>query len=264
MLTENLALNKPAVQSSTFTSVVNFSAVLAVDGNTDQRAARNSCARTNFDPIVWWRVDLQATRNIYSIKVFYRNDSDQHGCSKDFVYGKNCDRPCPDNCLGRECHIVTGYCQECIDGRQGQQCDKCNDGFFGPNCTTHCSEFCNNVTCDSSTGECLFGCAAGFTGLQCNTRCIGGNYGENCSSDCGHCVRGKMCDHVSGLCEGGCAEGYKGQICKTPCSHGEYGKNCSQRCSSNCLNGEICNPFYGRCISCTPGWKGLLCKEGRF
>ncbi|XP_061185096.1 multiple epidermal growth factor-like domains protein 10 [Saccostrea echinata] len=331
-------------------------AILAVDGNIDQRASGNSCARTAFKPVVWWRVDLQAIHNIYSIKVFYRNDSDQYvyenspenerfsvikkemksvrdpmttsgfrtpdvvmiadangdklppllsehvcrkhgryityynergngvvvpqgsrptttiadlcevqvlGCSKNNVYGKNCDKQCPDNCLERNCHIETGYCQECIKGRQGQRCEKCNDGFFGLNCTTRCSEFCNNVTCESTTGECFLGCAPGYIGLQCNKMCTGGKYGNNCSNDCGHCVRGKLCDHVSGFCEGGCAEGYKGQICKTPCSHGEYGKNCLERCSSNCLNGEICNPFYGGCISCTPGWKGLLCKEGK-
>ncbi|XP_048773766.2 receptor-type tyrosine-protein phosphatase kappa-like isoform X4 [Ostrea edulis] len=79
---EDIALWRPAFQSSSFNSVHNVSAVLAVDGNTNQRLSGNSCARTDFASEVWWRVDLGSVKSIYSIKVFFRNDSDQ------FVYNR--------------------------------------------------------------------------------------------------------------------------------------------------------------------------------
>jgi hypothetical protein len=67
----NLALGKPATQSSTYQGAV---ASRAVDGNTDGVLADNSLSHTNFDAQAWWQVDLGASANIQSINLWNRTD----------------------------------------------------------------------------------------------------------------------------------------------------------------------------------------------
>lgn len=44
------------------------------------------------------------------------------GCTETGYYRSNCSIPCPDdNC--QYCHIVTGTCQGCKPGHQGQRCE---------------------------------------------------------------------------------------------------------------------------------------------
>ncbi|MEM7128145.1 MAG: SdrD B-like domain-containing protein [Chloroflexota bacterium] len=65
---DNVALNKPASQSSTFsTSTAN----LAVDGNTDGNWGNGSVTHTNADNQAWWEVDLGS--NIYIENIFLWN-----------------------------------------------------------------------------------------------------------------------------------------------------------------------------------------------
>lgn len=80
-LTENLALNKRAEQSSTLPSQADAGPMRAVDNNTDQilSSSGTNCARTDVSSIVWWRVDLGEIRSIHDIRVYYRNDSDGYG-----------------------------------------------------------------------------------------------------------------------------------------------------------------------------------------
>jgi RHS repeat-associated protein len=68
----NLALNKSATQSSTFS---NFPASLAVDGNTngDFNGAHSSSA-TNYSYQPWWQLDLNSSQFINSIKLYPRTD----------------------------------------------------------------------------------------------------------------------------------------------------------------------------------------------
>ncbi|XP_065935782.1 fucolectin-like [Magallana gigas] len=69
----NLALNKPAKQSSTFTSGVTYSANLAVDGNNGTDFVVDKCSHTakgDYNP--WWRVDLQGVYFIKSVRIFNR------------------------------------------------------------------------------------------------------------------------------------------------------------------------------------------------
>ncbi|XP_052691956.1 uncharacterized protein LOC128169993 [Crassostrea angulata] len=74
--TSNLALNKPATQSSTFTgpeNILNFSANLAVDGNNGTDFAVDKCSCTEGgDTNPWWLVDLQAVYFITSVRIFNR------------------------------------------------------------------------------------------------------------------------------------------------------------------------------------------------
>jgi hypothetical protein len=71
----NLALNKPATQSSTGTfSGFVASASLAVDGNTDGNFLNHSVSHTNFENQAWWQVDLGAVGLIRTIKIYNRTD----------------------------------------------------------------------------------------------------------------------------------------------------------------------------------------------
>ncbi|XP_065943028.1 fucolectin-like [Magallana gigas] len=72
----NLALHKPAKQSSTFIwaeAGLNYSANLAVDGNNGTDFVVDRCASTEGgDTNPWWRLDLQAVYSIRSVRIFNR------------------------------------------------------------------------------------------------------------------------------------------------------------------------------------------------
>jgi len=68
----NVALGKPAMQSSTFKSAA---ASLAVDGNSDGNYWNGSVSSTDGqESSAWWKVDLQGTFNIGQIKISNRTD----------------------------------------------------------------------------------------------------------------------------------------------------------------------------------------------
>lgn len=68
---QNLALGKPATQSSTQN---NATAARAVDGNTDSIYDNNSVTHTTSSAQPWWQVDLGAVRNIKQFFIFNRTD----------------------------------------------------------------------------------------------------------------------------------------------------------------------------------------------
>lgn len=70
----NLALGKPATQSSTYAG--GAGAASAVDGNTNGNFYDGSVTNTNADAYAWWQVDLQDTVAIDTIVVWNRTDSD--------------------------------------------------------------------------------------------------------------------------------------------------------------------------------------------
>ena len=70
----DLALGKPATQSSTVVGYAFASAALAVDGVTDGDFYDGSVAVTNADPNAWWQVDLTASSTINSITIWNRTD----------------------------------------------------------------------------------------------------------------------------------------------------------------------------------------------
>nr|XP_034315866.1 uncharacterized protein LOC117685540 [Crassostrea gigas] len=72
----NLALHKPATQSSTLTwteAGLTYSANLAVDGNNGTDHAVDKCSSTEGgDTNPWWLVDLKAVYSITSVRIFNR------------------------------------------------------------------------------------------------------------------------------------------------------------------------------------------------
>ncbi len=67
----NLALNRPATQSSTSNSAP---ASRAVDGNTDGDFFAGSVTHTNVDTNAWWQVDLGASKPIGAVAIWNRAD----------------------------------------------------------------------------------------------------------------------------------------------------------------------------------------------
>ncbi|XP_057303182.1 uncharacterized protein LOC130640682 [Hydractinia symbiolongicarpus] len=63
----NLSEGKPAEQSST---VYDFAASRAFDGNVHQYLSDNSCSHTNWQQPVWLRVDLQKSCIITRVKIY--------------------------------------------------------------------------------------------------------------------------------------------------------------------------------------------------
>jgi hypothetical protein len=70
----NLALGKPATQSSTFPGYPSANASSAVDGSTDGNFANGSVTATNLDSNPWWQVDLGSSAIINSIVIWNRTD----------------------------------------------------------------------------------------------------------------------------------------------------------------------------------------------
>jgi hypothetical protein len=65
----NLALGRPATQSSTIPGYLTDGAGAAVDGNTDGNFFDGSVTGTNADPNAWWQVDLGASATVSSIAI---------------------------------------------------------------------------------------------------------------------------------------------------------------------------------------------------
>ncbi|MCU1267735.1 MAG: repeat-associated core domain protein, partial [Acidobacteria bacterium] len=77
----NVALNKPATQSTTFSTT--STADKAVNGDANGRFSSGSASATNYGLNSWWQVDLQSVQNINSITVWGRTDC-CHEMSTDF------------------------------------------------------------------------------------------------------------------------------------------------------------------------------------
>ncbi|XP_065254316.1 fucolectin-like [Emys orbicularis] len=67
----NLALERPATQSSTLPSGM---AENAVDGKRDGKWAQGSCSHTQFDTEPWWNVDLGSPQSVSAVIVKNRED----------------------------------------------------------------------------------------------------------------------------------------------------------------------------------------------
>ena len=87
--TANVALGKPASQSSTFTA--DYPASRAVDGNTDGNYLSKSINHTNSEVNPWWQVDLGSATTINSITLWNRTDCCSNRLTNFFVFVANYD-----------------------------------------------------------------------------------------------------------------------------------------------------------------------------
>ncbi|XP_052084194.1 receptor-type tyrosine-protein phosphatase mu-like isoform X6 [Mytilus californianus] len=171
-----------------------------------------------------------------------------NGCIDGF-FGSSCDKSCSEetnNNLCTKCQALISVgitvCTEC-------QSEYYYDGIIG-NCTS-CSTGCktdntNLAKCFPDTGNCRFGCSAGWNGQRCDTfscslpnceSCVANQptVCERCQTgwylDSGQCIRCSdncatlnSCDKTSGTCTGGCKTGW-------------YGNKCTDNCNTNCNQG---------------------------
>ena len=74
----NIALGKPASQSSVASDVPFATARVVVDGNPNNTESmdHNSCSHTKYignPKTAWWQVDLQDVYQLTEVKITYRN-----------------------------------------------------------------------------------------------------------------------------------------------------------------------------------------------
>jgi RHS repeat-associated protein len=70
----NLALGKPASQSSTYTNTYNPTANKAVDGNTSGNFFDSTVTSTNYEYQAWWQVDMGAVQPLTNVLLWNRTD----------------------------------------------------------------------------------------------------------------------------------------------------------------------------------------------
>ncbi|XP_076448643.1 uncharacterized protein LOC143285270 [Babylonia areolata] len=101
-------------------------------------------------------------------------------CDKDCqnkTYGQDCREKCGHCREGSVCDPVTGHCpQGCQSGWMDNTglsvhlCDTaCPAGLYGVQCNQTCGHCQSDSQCHHVSGECLQGCAEGFTGTHCTT-----------------------------------------------------------------------------------------------
>ena len=78
-VSDNIALHKPAMQSSTYVYPVSVVAANAVDGSTDGLIDNGHCSHTGRDNEPWWAVDLGARYYVFKIVITNRQDAAGNG-----------------------------------------------------------------------------------------------------------------------------------------------------------------------------------------
>ncbi|XP_026541517.1 laminin subunit gamma-3 [Notechis scutatus] len=131
------------------------------------------------------------------------------------------------NAVGN-CDTFTGRCLRCLYNTAGEQCERCQEGFYG-----------NPLAADPATK-----CA------PCNCNPDGSTHGR------------ETCDPVSGQCR--CLPNVTGREC-TQCLEGYFdlqpGVGCrSCQCHQKGAQSNTCHPITGQC-TCHPGVTGLSCNQ---
>ncbi|XP_078328505.1 uncharacterized protein LOC144623749 [Crassostrea virginica] len=206
---ENLALHKPAWQSSTWES---YTADLAVDGRyTNLMFIGGQCAMSDWGlPTAEWRVDLGGVLSIHHIVIQYMtenevwdednwftkfflgfsvyisnttNKEDGVLCFRDTNY-TNATIPNPANIT---CPYHGRYVIYCNNRTHWPYPEGYNDntaiflcevevygcpspGYYGENCSLECPQNCQDGYCEIVEGTC-FRCAHQYIGPTCEGRC---------------------------------------------------------------------------------------------
>ncbi|XP_048255982.1 uncharacterized protein LOC124153060 isoform X4 [Haliotis rufescens] len=285
----NIAVKKPTNQTSNYVdnkrSIV-YTSDLAVDGNTQSRFEYKSCSLTKAACDAYnnsrWTLNLETSYVPLMIRIYNRAGPGFTQLLAGFslqtttpgitgwqnIYTDNSADP------GQIIILVPGQLHSIsllrVTTRQCQRlalCEVqmftvCGDGSFGLNCALQCRCYNKSEACDKVTGRCSSGCAAGFTGDDCQTPCRKGWFGVNCQSPCGKECTNSVCDGVTGVCTEGCKPGYIGDMCDQQCTQGFYGESCKYTCSVGCRDQKRCSPVTGFCEGgCGHGWLGDKCTE---
>nr|XP_034319395.1 uncharacterized protein LOC105348579 isoform X7 [Crassostrea gigas] len=297
---ENLALNKPAHEEYPY-NVGDTDASNAVDGlKTDLNGIGGQCSLSAADKrtSTWW-VNLNSTRSIHDIRIYYRTDNVPWDASNGYtarflgfsIYVSNT----TNKSEGKLCYKDNNFTRSTIPAvfnttcfEHGQYVIYYNERLAGVNYSSGYSDYAYNDLCEVEvygcptpgyygidcniscpdvncgychivTGTCQGGCKPGYKGHQCELECEDGFYGRGCTSQCGNCSAQTDCSRFNGTCSKGCLPGYRGDTCEEQCTDGFFGANCQQKCNTTCLG---CNIFTGACDKgCYPGWTGNYCQS---
>ncbi|XP_078330368.1 uncharacterized protein LOC144624439 [Crassostrea virginica] len=193
---ENLALHKPAWQSSTWRPSfpgLSYTADRAVDGQYTGPCAESGVGQTTVE----WRVDLGAVKNIHHVLINHNgwpsgwalgfsvyisnttNKEDGVLCFRDTNYTRatipnpvniTCpyhgryviyynNRTHPPYPEGYRPYTVIGLCEVEVYGCRSLR-------NYGENCSLECPQTCQDGNCDIVEGTCL-ACRPGFIGPRC-------------------------------------------------------------------------------------------------
>ncbi|KAM9260806.1 laminin subunit alpha-3 [Cariama cristata] len=178
-------------------------------------------------------------------------------CAKGYYRPYGVPARAPDGCIPCSCNSEHAEgCEEgsgrcfCKQNFQGENCERCADGFYGyPFCVyTSVYPFTSPNPRDAMAGDIIEGgCKPGYFGPQClPCQCHGAG------------VLGGDCDGNTGQCR--CRTGFGGFSCDT-CAAGYFHYPFCQVCECNLAGTqpEICD-FLGRCL-CRSGVTGLQCDD---
>ncbi|CAB1341121.1 unnamed protein product [Coregonus sp. 'balchen'] len=171
------------------------------------------------------------------------------------------------------CDPSSGVCLKCHSHTSGDQCERCEDGYYGDAITAKNCQACGchekgsySGVCDLLTGRCT--CKPNVVGEKCD-QCQVGFHGLLNGQGCREC-NCIQSGSVSTACEEDgrcqCIPGVAGDKCDR-CHHGYFnyqGSGCTQ-CECAHTHGN-CNATTGECI-CPPhtrGEKCELCEEGHW
>lgn len=89
----NLALKKKTSQSSTYSSGgYTYASKLAVDGNESTQGNYGGCQHTDNTNNAWWKVDLELTAQVKTVKIFNRMDCCSDRLSNTNIYVQDGDK----------------------------------------------------------------------------------------------------------------------------------------------------------------------------
>ncbi|KAK3591027.1 hypothetical protein CHS0354_013091 [Potamilus streckersoni] len=233
---ENVALGKPATQSSTYVGRAvygdsenfHYSASLAVDGNNSTNFSSDSCSSTDAGHnLAWWNVDLNGTYPITKVKIYQRSDhlkklnagSRIHGVTENNLYILLRTLTIFDSSLATIDLNSLYYRFKAIRIDNGKTESNNTDVFIGlcevqafadvDECRHGDSVCNNNGTCYNTPGSFNCKCYVGFTGNNCETDV------DECKGPTNACSGHGTCSNNLGSFICHCRDGYTGHICNT-------------------------------------------------